>query len=252
MTDLDVTVVIPSFNQGQFLDATIESVFQQDLNIEVFVMDAGSSDNSLQIIEKWSPKLAGWRSHPDAGQSVAINEGIALGTAPYVAWLNSDDFWLPGKLRLLIQALESNKLAPFAYGRVNNFDDLTCKISPVWVERFDAKKLRKRCLISQPGTLIRRAIWDKLGGVNPQLKLAMDYDLWWRLFKAAGPPEFVDEMIAVNRQHFGTKTQSQRFAHYKEAMYVVKTHAGTVPLKWWLYQPYAVWFKSIVNRFQRR
>ncbi len=75
--------------------------------------------------------------------------------------------------------------------------------------------------------------------------MAMDYDLWWRLFKQVGALRFVDEFIAVNRIHAKTKSNTQRVAHYREAMSVVKKYHGSIPWKWWLVQPYAVWFKSI-------
>jgi len=88
-----VTIAVPSFNQGQFLNDTLASIFQQDIPVEVFVMDGGSTDNSLEVIRKWEHRLAGWRSHADGGQAAAINQGIALGHAPYVCWLNSDDWF---------------------------------------------------------------------------------------------------------------------------------------------------------------
>lgn len=71
-----ITVVVPSFNQGQLLDATLTSIFNQDLPVEVFVCDGGSTDNSLEIIQKWEHLLSGWRSHEDQGQAAAINEGV--------------------------------------------------------------------------------------------------------------------------------------------------------------------------------
>jgi hypothetical protein len=75
----------------------------------------------------------------------------------------------------------------------------------------------------------------------------MDYDLWWRLFKSAGPLQFIDRFVAVNRVHADTKTKTQRRRHYSEAIAIVRKHHGSVPLKWWLAQPYAVWFKSLMN-----
>ena len=78
--------------------------------------------------------------------------------------------------------------------------------------------------------------------------MALDYDLWWRLFRRFGNPVFVDDYVAVNREHAATKTGTRRRQHYREAMDVVRRHHGSVPLKWWLAQPYAVWYRSIVGR----
>lgn len=240
-----VTIAVPSYNQGRFLDDALTSIFEQNVPVEVFVLDGGSSDNSVDIIRKWEHKLSGWRSHPDDGQAAAINEGVAQGAAPYVCWLNSDDWFLPGGLAKLLGELQQYPDSPAVYGRAWNVVQKSGKQYPVWVEPFDERRMALRCIISQPATLIRRSAWDAVGGVDAQLHMAMDYDLWWRLYKSFGALHFVDDFVAVNREHEETKTKTQRRLHYKEAMKVVRKHYGRVPLKWWLAQPYSVWFKSV-------
>ncbi|TCM65864.1 glycosyltransferase family 2 protein [Rhizobium sp. BK068] len=240
-----VTIAVPSYNQGQFLDEALSSIFEQDLAVEVYVLDGGSTDNSLEIVEKWRPYLTGYRSFRDDGQASAINEGISRGTAPFVCWLNSDDWLLPGGLTNLVRAAESNPQAPAVYGRSLNFQQNTGLSSLAWVEPFSERRLAVRCIISQPATLIRRCAWETLGGVDAKLYMAMDYDLWWRLYRRFGPLQLVDELCAVNRVHDATKTKTQRRRHYREAIGTVRKYYGRVPMKWWLAQPYAVWFKSI-------
>jgi glycosyltransferase involved in cell wall biosynthesis len=242
-----VTVVIPSFNQGKFLDDALTSIFQQKVPVEVFVMDGGSLDNSTNIIQKWEHELAGWRSYADDGQAAAINEGIALGQAPYVCWLNSDDWFLPSGLAKLVNELDTHPETPAVYGRSWNFIQKSGKRYPVWVEPFNEKRLALRCIISQPATLIRRSAWQTVNGVDDKLHMAMDYDLWWRLYKTIGPLRYFDEFVAVNRVHAATKTKNNRRKHYQEAMSVVRKYYGHLPLKWWLAQPYSVWFKSILG-----
>lgn len=246
-----VTVAVPSYNQGRFLDDALASIFAQNIPVEVFVADGGSNDESLDVIRRWAPRLAGWRSHSDRGQAAAINECIARGTAPYVCWLNSDDWWLPGMLGTLIDTLESAEEAPAAYGRAWNHFESTGTQRPVWVRPFSAWWLARACFVSQPATLIRRTAWEAVGGLDETLHLALDYDLWWRLYRHCGAMTFSDCFVAVNREHPQTKTQTQRKRHYDEAIKVVSRHYGRVPWKWWLAWPYAVWFRSIKQRARR-
>ncbi len=246
-----VTIAVPSYNQGRFLEGALNSIFEQNLPVEIFVADAGSTDQSIDIIKKFEGRLSGWRSHADRGQAAAINESIAKGTATYVGWLNSDDMLISGGLKRLVDALERNPNAPAAYGKVWNYVEATGARQSVWVEPFSQARLALRCIVSQPGTLMRRSAWEAVGGLDENLLMAIDYDLWWRLFKKFAPLEYVDEFVALNRDHVDTKTNTQRQLHYREAMAIVRKYHGRVPMKWWLAQPYAVWLKAVANAFQR-
>jgi glycosyltransferase involved in cell wall biosynthesis len=243
-----VTVAVPSYNQGRYLEAALESIFAQDVPVEVYVADGGSSDESPAIIRRWADRLIGWRSAADEGQAAAINEGVAKGTAPYVAWLNSDDWLQPGGLAKLVAALEREPAAPMAYGRAWNFVERSGKTHPVYVRPFSERLMAQLCIVSQPATLVRRSAWEAVGGVDGSMHMAMDYDLWWRLYRRFGTPAFVDDFVATNREHELTKTATQRARHYREAIAVVRKHYGRVPIKWYLAQPYAVWYRSIVGR----
>lgn len=245
-----VTIAVPSYNQGRYLEQCLASIFAQDVPVEVYVADAGSKDESGEVIARYADRLLGWRSRKDAGQAAAINEGAAAGTAPYVAWLNSDDMLEPGGLARLVAALEGDPQAPMAYGRVwDHFEDPPRPRKPVAMVRpFSEWWMSQFCIVSQPGTLVRRRAWESVGGVDESLHLAMDYDLWWRLYKRYGTPRFVDAFVAVNRVHGLTKTSTLRARHYQEAMQVVRRHHGRVPLKWYLAQPYAVWYRTWVGR----
>jgi GT2 family glycosyltransferase len=240
-----VTVAVPSCNQGQFIAEALESLLAQDVPLEIFVADAGSVDESVAVIRSYEAQLAGWRSHADDGQAAAINECVARGRAPFVCWLNSDDLLLPGALRTLLDALRADEVAPVAFARAWNQRQSDGRRTAVWVEPFNERRLALRCFISQPATLIRRRAWEAVGGLDERLHMAMDYDLWWRLYRHGGPFHYVDSVLAVNREHESTKTRNNRALHYREAMRVVRRHYGRVPLKWWLYQPYSVWFKAL-------
>jgi hypothetical protein len=247
-----VTIAVPSYNQGRFLEQALASIFEQGLPVEVFVADGGSTDGSVDIIRRYEHRLAGWRSHSDRGQAVAINECIARGSAPYVGWLNSDDCLLSGGLKCLVDALERDSAAPAAYGKVWSYVEGGGIEKPVFVEPFSERRLALRCIVSQPGALVKRTAWEAVGGVDESFRMAIDYDLWWRLYKKFGPLIFVDEFVARDRDHKDTKTNLNRRLHYREAIKIVRKHYGRVPIKWWIAQPFAVWLKAIANRFRRK
>ncbi len=246
-----VTLVIPSLNQGRFLEAALQSIFSQGVPVEVFVQDGGSTDETAEVLRRWSPRLAGWRSGPDGGQSAAINSGIALGGAPYVAWLNADDFYLDGGLARLTEALQAAPEAPMAYGRCWVVDESGGKLSRYPTVRFSARILANFCFICQPGTLMRRRAWEAVAGVDESLQMCMDYDLWWRLYRSGGAPVYVDAAVAASREHGETKTSTRRSDHYREARQVVRRHWGRVPVKWYLAWPYKVWWLQRRNARRR-
>jgi glycosyltransferase involved in cell wall biosynthesis len=232
LSNAQITIAVPSFNQGRFLNDTLASIFEQDLPVEVYVMDGGSSDNSLDIIRQWDPKLAGWRSHTDDGQAAAINEGMDRGSAPYVCWLSSDDFLYPDGLNKLLQTLQKSPESPFAYGYCWAVSESGRKISPYLTLPFSPRIFANFCIIAQPATLITRSAWKHVGGLDGNMQLAFDYDLWWRLFKAYGKPEFCRHFVAATRMHKDTKTATQTELHYRESIDVVKRNWGAVPIKW--------------------
>lgn len=227
-----VTIAVPSFNQGKFLDKALSSIFEQELPVEVYVMDGGSTDESVEIIRSWEHKLAGWRSSPDEGQAAAINEGIAQGSAPYVCWLNSDDFFYPQGLRKIIDAMDSAPGCNFAYGRCWSVNESGKKISPYLTKSFSPRLFANFCFVAQPSTIMSRAAWESLEGLNQDMHMAFDYDLWWRLYLQYGTPAYCPQFISATRIHKDTKTATQVELHYKESMELVHRHWGRVPLKW--------------------
>ena len=232
LPDAQITIAVPSFNQGRYLNDTLSSIFEQDLPVEVFVLDGGSTDNSLEIIKQWEPKLAGWRSHTDTGQASAINEGIARGSAPHVCWINSDDFYFPGGLKKLLDTLKDQPGKQFTYGRCWSVSAKGKKRAPYLTLPFSSRIFANFCFIAQPATLITRYAWEKTGGLNEDMQMAFDYDLWWRLVNEYGKPEYCRQFVAATRMHKDTKTATRTDLHYQESIAVVKRNWGSVPIKW--------------------
>lgn len=247
-----ITVVVPSFNQGAFLRDCLDSIFQQEIALEVYVMDGGSTDNSLNIIKQYESKLAGWRSYKDDGQSAAINEGIALGTAPFVCWLNSDDFFYPQALHRLLNKLQEDENSPAAYGKCELTNSEGVKLSRYLTLPFNRYFLANYCFICQPGTLIRRTAWERVGGLNEELHMAMDYELWWKLANNFGKLSyFKEQAVAATRAHGETKTLNNIELHYKESIDVVRAYYGKVPLKWKWALPIMKVIRKIESLFWR-
>jgi glycosyltransferase involved in cell wall biosynthesis len=239
-----VTVAIPSFNQGEYLDKALASVFSQEVDTEVMVADGGSDDQTLSVIEKWQPRLKWWRSYADEGQSAAINQAVMKGSAPYVCWLNSDDLFLPNGLTALLRPLVQNSSIPATYGLCWTVNSAGRKIFPYLTVPFHSKLFASFCFIAQPATLIRRNVWEKLNGLDIKLQMAMDYDLWWRIFLRFGKMKLVEKFVAATRMHSDTKTATNRNDHYHESIHLVQKYTGKVPIKWRLFWPLMVSLRS--------
>jgi glycosyltransferase involved in cell wall biosynthesis len=245
-----VTVAVPSINHGRFLDEALCSIAQQRVATRILLADAGSRDETADVIARWEPRLAGWRSGKDAGQAAAINEAIALDDARYVCWMNADDTFLPGGLDALAAALDANPTVPMVYGRAWVTNVRGDRLAPAGLMPVTPWILAQRCPISQPATLIRRSVWEALGGLDERLQFALDYDLWWRVLLRFGSPLQIVNYVATTRAHMDTKTARARQLHYDEAVSVVRRHYGRVPIKWRIAWPISVGARTLYYRWR--
>jgi GT2 family glycosyltransferase len=235
-----VTVAVPSYNQAQFLDATLRSIFAQPVAVEVMLADGGSTDGSQRVIERWRDRLTWFRSAPDAGQPASINEAIARGRAPYVCWLNSDDLFLPEGLAALLAAIEADPSIAVVYGGCLRIDAGGRIVGRYRAGRMSVRALSRRCVIPQPASLIRRDAWERIGGLRDKLHLGLDYDLWWRLQGSGFRFRRIDTDVAALRVHAGAKSFKYAREMYAEAKAIVRMHYGSVPLVWRLKEPFSI------------
>lgn len=225
-----ISVITPSYNQGQFLGECIDSVFRQNYPaLELIIIDGGSTDESVQIIKANAARLAFWCSEPDAGQADAINKGLRMATGELVAWLNADDFYLPDALAHVARAHRQNPHASFYFGdglRVEKNGDPLGGFFPEGRVGFDLRALvyGLNCLL-QPATFINHARLLEVGLLDPTLHYGLDTDLWIRLATHA-PPAPVTARLAASREYPQTKTAGGSFTRAEELRRIAERYGG--------------------------
>jgi len=201
-----LSIVTPSFNQAQFLETTILSVLEQDYPaIEYFIMDGGSTDGSVEIIRRYDARVAHWQSKPDRGQADAINEGLQRAQGEFVAWINSDDVYLPGAFREAIHAFEENPKAGMVYGNgimVGSELEVLDKHSYPQLDLVDLLAFE---VLLQPAVFMRKHVLDEVGYLDPTFNLIFDHELWIRIANQY-PILHVASYWALERKHPQAKT----------------------------------------------
>jgi hypothetical protein len=180
-----IAVVTPSYNTGRHIDAAIRSVLDQDYaNFDYLVMDGGSTDNTVEVLQSFGDRLR-WVSQKDNGQADAIHRGFQQTTGEILTWLNSDDTYAPGAFRAVAQFFAANPGVSLVYGNATYTDADGSLIGPcVHVEPYNSKRLFYYSdYIVQPAAFFRRSAYEAVGGVDASLHFAMDYDLWIKIAK---------------------------------------------------------------------
>lgn len=229
-----ISIVIPSYNQRQYLGATLDSVFlQQAADVEVIVKDGGSTDGSVQLLNA-RPEEFSWSSERDYGQTDAINRGIAESTGEILAYLNSDDVYLPGTLACVRDFFSRNKDCEIAYGDAYHLYPNGSIMEPYPTEDWNYSRLQYNCFLCQPAVFWRRSLLDRVGVFDERLSYAMDYEFWLRAGRHV--PFFrIGQFLAGSRLHAETKTQSQRIRVHREIVGVVRAYSdNAAPVMHWL------------------
>lgn len=197
-----VSIVTPSYNQAPFIEETIQSVLGQDYpNLEYIIVDGGSTDGSLEIIQRYADRLAWWGSEKDRGQTDAINKGFAHAHGEILAWLNSDDTYLPHAVAQAAGYLQEHTETGMVYGDANLVDEMGQVLGPFPARQTDYRRLRRGYVhIPQQAAFFRASLWQKVGPLDPTFYFAMDYDLWVRLARLA-PLQYYPRLWANFRLH---------------------------------------------------
>lgn len=224
-----ISVVIPSFNQGQYIEETIISVIgQQYHNLEILIIDGGSTDNTVEILEKYSSKISYWHSKKDKGQADAINQGINLSSGEVICWLNSDDMYLPGTLLDIGNRFQGKTDKGYLiYGATVNINQSNgqLKASAQSATLFDAFTLTYFDFIVQPSTFWTRELWRCAGELNTSYNYVLDWEWFIRASKFA-EFEYVPRFYSVYRYHPLHKTSFGGAERQKEIISVVEKHSS--------------------------
>lgn len=226
-----MTVVTPSLNQGRFIRETIESVLGQGYGaIEYLVMDGGSSDETIDILKDYGNRLT-WVSESDRGQASAINKGWRGARGTIVAYLNSDDTYLPGAVERAVSALRIAPEAGAVYGEGYHVDEAGRVLDRYPTEPFNLGRLAETCFICQPTVFLRRELVERVGYLDETLQYCMDYDLWIRVARVSTFAH-VPDFLATTRLHADTKTLGRRAQAHAEILHTVRQHFQYVPPSW--------------------
>ena len=232
-----ISIVTPSYNQGEYLEATLRSILLQGYpNLEYIVMDGGSTDGSLAIIRKYEPWLAHWESGPDGGQYAAVQKGFERSTGQIMAWLNSDDMYFPWAVRMAAEAFIHLPHVRWLSSRMlctmNTRTGLFGMYPSAGYTRrsFFLQDFRKRTVvIQQESTFWKRDLWEQAGArLEGALRYAGDFELWTRFWQlenlavAAFP-------LGIFRFHENQKT-SDLVAYYEDARMVLKRYPRPLPI----------------------
>jgi glycosyltransferase involved in cell wall biosynthesis len=222
MSDLPlVSIVTPSYNQGRFLEATLRSVLEQDYpSIEYLVVDGASTDDSVDIIRRYTDRLTWWVSERDTGQSEAINKGLHRARGEIVGWLNSDDVYLPGAVSAAVAAFRASPAAAVVYGDALAIDAEGRSFNLMHLRQYSLVDLMAFNIICQPATFMRRSVLEQVGYLNPAYHLLMDNLLWMNMARVA-PLVYVPQTWAAARYHDQAKNRTRGAAYGREARVLI-------------------------------
>lgn len=246
------SIITPSYNQGQFIERTLQSVAAQSgVDIEHVVFDGGSSDNTVEVLKNFHPPVR-WVSKKDGGQTDAVNTGIRDTDGDIIGWLNSDDVYYPGALARVMAFFAANPQVDVVYGMADHIDldDRAFETYPS--QPWDFQRLQETCFICQPALFLRRRVVEKHGLLDESLNYCMDYAYWLMLGKSGVRFAYLQEKLAGSRLYADNKTLGSRVKVHREINGMLRKLLGQVPDRWLFNYAHAVVEPKIDRKLKPR
>jgi glycosyltransferase involved in cell wall biosynthesis len=252
-----VSIVTPSLNQGNFIERTITSVLSQGYpNLELLVIDGGSTDQTLSILQKYTKQIF-WISEPDKGQTDALNKGLKMVSGEIIAYLNADDVLFPGALEFVVDAFEKYPEAQWVTGRCRNINEddeivrsLIYHYKNWWLHFNNYQILLMTNYIAQPATFWRRSMLDHCGYFDDTLSYVMDYEYWLRMW-AISPPIVINQDLAGFRIQRMSKTTSVGHTqeYIKEEQRIIAQYSTNRFWRWLhdIHRAFMTWTYLLIN-----
>jgi len=229
-----VSIITPSYNQGRFIERTIQTVLEQDTrgrSLEYVIVDGGSTDTTADIVRRYVDRLR-WVSEPDGGQADAVNKGLRSSSGEVIGWLNSDDVYYPGAISAACELFEAHPALDVVYGDAEHIDKNGVVLGRYPTEPFALRRLEEICYLCQPAVFFRRRVVERFGMLDERLHLALDYEYWLRLALGGATFCYLPRVLAGWRLYPGIKSYARRLEMHVEVNHMMLERLGRVPDQW--------------------